>query len=308
MRDDGDARAGVRWFSHAEGAQELGIKAQSFRRLAARQRWEHMIANDGGDRIAVPVEVIERYKERRRAARAASARLRDEGTVTVAEAIADLLAGRRAAEARVRSLEAELSQQQERAGKAEATVVELRRMLALADGVLRGASDARSAAELAATEAREAAIEAGARAEHLARELEAATTQAAGLQDALSAQQEERDRLQSDLDGARATAREMEVALRTARETGERGDVARREAEARAVAEAARAEAESRRAAQAVQRAEEAERRATIAETRQQALRAEAERRAEEGRRQAAAEAATKAQTARPWWRKLLGR
>src|SRR6185436_15272222 len=100
MRDSGDAREGVRWFSHAEGAQELGIKVKSFRRLAARQGWERMSGNDGGDRVAVPVEVIDRYKLRRAPVQHAASRLGREGALTVAETIAGLLASGRAAEAR----------------------------------------------------------------------------------------------------------------------------------------------------------------------------------------------------------------
>jgi hypothetical protein len=308
MLDDGDARADTRWFSHAEGAHELGIKVKSFRRLAARQCWGRMCGNDGGDRVAVPVEVIDRYKSRGRSAQAAASRLGREGAITVADTIAGLLANCRLAEARARGLEAEMSQQRERAMKAEAAAVELRRMLILAEGALRGAADARGEAEAAATKARDEAARACADAERLKRDLDAMVAEGGGLRETLSAEQAERERLRLDFDGAGAVALEVETALRAAREAAEKAELARREAEARASAGAARALEEVMRAAEAVQRAEEAERRAAIAETRQQALRAEAERRVEERRQQAAAEAAAKAQASPPRWLRVFRR
>jgi len=304
MLDDGDARAGTRWFSHAEGAHELGIKVKSFRRLAARQRWERMSGNDGGDRVAVPVEVIDRYKSRGRSPQAAASRLGRAGAILVADTIVGLLASCRLAEARARGLEAEMSQQRERATKADAAAVELRRMLILAEGALRGAADARGEAEATAVKARDEAARAFADAERLKRDLDAVIAEVGGLRERLSVQQAERERLRLDLDGAGAAVREVETALRAARKAAEDAELARREAEARASAGAGRAVEEVRRAAEAMKRAEEAERRAAMAETRQQALRAEAERRAEERRQQAAAEAAAKAQASPPrWWR-----
>ena len=122
-----------------------------------------MRGNDGGDRVAVPMEVIHRYNLRRGSTQTVTSRLGRDRAITVAETIAGLLASRRQAEARARGLEAELSQQRERATKAEAATVGLRRMLTLAEGVLRGASDARGEAEAAATQARDEAVRAFAR-------------------------------------------------------------------------------------------------------------------------------------------------
>jgi hypothetical protein len=63
MADEGGNRGGsgdgVRWETYPAGADLLGMKVESFRRLAFRKGWRRTPGNDGLARVAVPLAEIE---------------------------------------------------------------------------------------------------------------------------------------------------------------------------------------------------------------------------------------------------------
>lgn len=54
----GGTGGGVRWETYPDGARLLGMKVESFRRLALRKGWRRNPGNDGMARVAIPAEAI----------------------------------------------------------------------------------------------------------------------------------------------------------------------------------------------------------------------------------------------------------
>ena len=58
--DAGDgAEGGARWETYPAGAELLGMKVESFRRLAFRKAWRRIPGNDGLARVAIPLAEVE---------------------------------------------------------------------------------------------------------------------------------------------------------------------------------------------------------------------------------------------------------
>src|SRR4051812_33596425 len=57
---DGD----VRWLTYPEAAELLGIELKSVQRRVVRAGWDRRKGNDGRQRIAVPLEALERKGDR----------------------------------------------------------------------------------------------------------------------------------------------------------------------------------------------------------------------------------------------------
>ncbi len=55
----GGAEGGVRWETYPAGAELLGMKVESFRRLAFRKAWRRTPGNDGLARVAIPLAEVE---------------------------------------------------------------------------------------------------------------------------------------------------------------------------------------------------------------------------------------------------------
>jgi chromosome segregation ATPase len=118
MAKEGGAEGDIRWETYPAGARLLGMKVESFRRLAIRKGWRRTPGNDGLARVAIPVAEIGWREGRRYHDEAGSrgdardgAALSDAGGATAAEpqalaALVDALRrereGREAAEAAAR--------------------------------------------------------------------------------------------------------------------------------------------------------------------------------------------------------------
>jgi len=148
----GDVTDDVRLVSYAEGGAALGIKSESFRRLAFRRRWRRSIGNDGTARVAVPVMVLER-PARDEPAPVISLSSRDMAGTAMGDMLAELRDRATRAEALSRDLAGHLA-------RAEGERDGLRASLAALDAALAEAARRSGEMELALVTSRAALVDA----------------------------------------------------------------------------------------------------------------------------------------------------
>jgi hypothetical protein len=259
----GGAEGGVRWETYPAGAALLGMKVESFRRLAFRKAWRRTPGNDGLARVAIPLAEVEQRLAGplRDSAIPGSADIPPDarGGTTVAEPPDSLTAELRrraeAAESRAErakderdGLAAEIIKERERRAQAEGELAGLRVAFEQALGRAEGGERERDAArDTAARAEREVSTLREALARETRRAEQTETLARQNNQTAatrLMALEAERKRLQAAVETA---AKAKQEDLERERRQLEQGNAARQAAEtardiAAAAAEAARAE------------------------------------------------------------------
>ncbi len=224
----GGAEGGIRWETYPAGADLLGMKVESFRRLAFRKGWRRIPGNDGLARVAIPLAEI----DQRRAGHPPGAADAAPGSATPGA-----LGGNAPAEPQALSVLADaLRQERERREAVEAAARLLAEGKARAEGEAAGLKEAVRLAEEGRRD--------------MQTERDAARGELAGLRIAFEQQQGRAARAEGEL-AATEEARRHEQA-RALRAEGEGAGL--RDAAARAEAQAA-AERAARQAAEAAREA-----------------------------------------------------
>lgn len=285
----GDVAGGTRMETYASGAELLGMKVESFRRLAFRKRWRRTKGNDGIARVAVPLDYIVAHNERH--SRGATP---DNAKPAAPDDARGVTGDTMVAELR-RELDAQIEARARTEGERDAIqrqVTELQRKLGETEDRLAGEHEARIRAEGELMARRHGEARQTERATHLEEARDAALARLEAMRHALGQAEGSAAALQQTVRVVEARRQEAEE---RARETEAlRQQVA--EAEARAQAAAAEAAAAAEQAARddhsaattvLRHKAEEAELRAAQAEARAEAAeaaRTEAEARAKAGK------------------------
>jgi hypothetical protein len=167
----GGAEGGVRWETYPAGAALLGMKVESFRRLAFRKAWRRTPGNDGLARVAIPLAEVEQrlvdHPHDSAVPGSAGAPRDARGGATMAELPDSLTAELRrraeAAESRAERAEderdrlaAEIFKEQERRARAEGEMAGLKETIRLAEEGRRDMQTERDAARTELAEQRAA--------------------------------------------------------------------------------------------------------------------------------------------------------